>query len=131
MELPKFSKPKNFLEFGLSLRFNSQAAKNRMMAQIQNCGDEGVPLGKPMIDMDIEKSKAFPPVKDLPVLFDDIENMDMSDLSSLVGDDQIKLHIEASVDEWVMDFTAEEPRKLKALTEEECVDFNHDQALRK
>ena len=117
--ITRFTKPRRFLDFGLSLSFGSEDAKERLIQMIKDLPEDGeIPLGKPQICLQ-PGTKPFPEETTLPVIQTKLENMEMGDIHELAGVDEIRLNIKTCDQLYVLDFVEQEPRALSDLTDEE------------
>lgn len=124
--ITRFTKPRRFLDFGLSLSFGSEDAKERLIQMIKDLPEDGeIPLGKPQICLQ-PGAKPFPEETTLPVIQTKLENMEMGDIHELGGVDTIELNIKTCDQLYVLDFVEQEPRALSDLTDEERAEVPQD-----
>ena len=124
--ITRFTKPRRFLDFALSLGFASTDAKDRFIELVKALPeDEEIPLGKPQICLQ-PGAKPFPEETTLPVIQTKLEDMEMGDIHELGGVDTINLNIRATDQLYVLDFIEQEPRALSELTDEERAQVPQD-----
>lgn len=125
-DITRFSKPRRFLDFGLSLSFASADAKARFIKLVQDLPeDEQLPLGSPQICLQ-PGATPFPEEATLPVIQTKLENMEMGDIHELGGVDTVNLNIKSCDQLYVLDFIEQEPRPLSELTDEERAQVPQD-----
>ena len=118
-DITRFSKPRRFLDFGLSLSFASADAKDRFIKLVQDLPkDEELTLGSPQICLQ-PGAQPFPAEATLPVIQTKLEEMEMGDIHELGGVDTVNLNIRTCDQLYVLDFIEQEPRPLSELTDEE------------
>lgn len=124
--ITRFSKPRRFLDFGLSLSFASNDAKDRFIKLVQDLPEDAeLPLGFPQICLQ-PGAKPFPEESTLPVIQTKLEDMEMGDIHELGGVDEIRLNIKTCDQLYVLDFIEQEPRPLSELTDEERAQVPQD-----
>ena len=124
--IPRFSKPRRFLDFGLSLSFASNDAKDRFIKLVQDLPEDAqLPLGFPQICLQ-PGAKPFPEESTLPVIQTKLEDMEMGDIHELGGVDTVNLNIKTCDQLYVLDFIEQEPRPLSELTDEERAQVPQD-----
>lgn len=124
--ITRFTKPRRFLEFGLSLSFGSEDAKERLIQMIRELPEDGeIPLGKPQICLHPGVTP-FPGEATLPVIQTKLENMEMGDIHELGGVDTIELNIKTRDELCTLDFIEQEPRFLSDLTDKERAEVPQD-----
>jgi hypothetical protein len=125
-DITRFSKPRRFLDFGLSLSFASADAKDRFIKLVQDLPEDGeLPLGNPQICLH-PGAEPFPKEATLPVIQTKLENMEMGDIHELGGVDTVNLNIKSCDQLYVLDFIEQEPRPLSELTDEERAEVPQD-----
>jgi hypothetical protein len=124
--ITRFSKPRRFLDFGLSLSFASNDAKDRFIKLVQDLPEDAeLPLGFPQICLQ-PGAKPFPEESTLPVIQTKLEDMEMGDIHELGGVDTVNLNIKTCDQLYVLDFIEQEPRPLSELTDEERAQVPQD-----
>lgn len=124
--ITRFTKPRRFLDFALSLGFASTDAKDRFIEMVKALPEgEEIALGKPQICLQ-PGAKPFPEETTLPVIQTKLEDMEMGDIHELGGVDTINLNIRATDQLYVLDFIEQEPRALSELTDEERAQVPQD-----
>ena len=124
--ITRFSKPRRFLDFGLSLSFASNDAKDRFIKLVQDLPEDAeLPLGFPQICLQ-PGAKPFPEESTLPVIQTKLEDMEMGDIHELGGVDTVHLNIKTCDQLYVLDFIEQEPRPLSELTDEERAQVPQD-----
>ena len=124
--IQRFTKPRRFLDFGLSLGFGSADAKARLIKLIEELPEDGeLPLGNPQICLQ-PGAKPFPEEATLPVIQTALDEMEMGDIHELAGVDEIRLNIKTCDQLYVLDFIEQEPRPLSELTDEERAQVPQD-----
>ncbi len=124
--ITRFTKPRRFLDFALSLGFASTDAKDRLIEMVKALPEgEEIALGKPQICLQ-PGAKPFPEETTLPVIQTKLEDMEMGDIHEFGGVDTINLNIRATDQLYVLDFIEQEPRALSELTDEERAQVPQD-----
>jgi len=109
---PALSKPRRFLELRQRLTFASDEAKDRIIERIKASGPEGLELGALMVGLDLDARVLFPKHSAIPILFKDIDTIEMGELDTLVGKAKVALEVTTDDALWAMNYETQEPERV-------------------